>query len=43
VLKKGHPRMRGVVMSTSMSSTMKLIGTRKFQILTEMSSIIPAG
>jgi hypothetical protein len=37
VLKKGLPRMRGVFMSSCMSSTAKSTRTKKFWILLEYS------
>jgi hypothetical protein len=43
VLKNGHPRIRGVLVSTSMSRTTKSTGTKKSRTLTRMSSAIPAG
>ena len=36
VLRKGLPRMRGVFMSSCMSSTTKSIGTKKFCIFTRI-------
>ena len=43
VLRKGLPSMRGVFMSSCMSSTTKSIGTKKFCIFTRMFSAIPIG
>ena len=43
VLKKGLPRMRGVFISSCMSSTTKSTGTKKFLIFTRIFSAIPAG
>jgi hypothetical protein len=43
VLKKGLPRMRGVFISSYISSTTKSIGTKKFWIFTEIFLAIPAG
>ena len=43
VLKKGLPSMRGVFMSSCMSSTTKSTSTRKFLIFTRIFSVIPIG
>jgi hypothetical protein len=43
VLKKGLPRIRGILVSASMSRTMKSTGTKKSRTLNRMSSAIPAG
>jgi hypothetical protein len=43
VLRKGLPRMRGVFMSSCMSSTTKSTGTKKFYIFTKIFSAILAG
>ena len=43
VLRKGLPRMRGVFMSSCMSSTTKSMRTKKFRIFTRIFSAIPAG
>ena len=43
VLRKGLPRMRGVFMSSCMSSTTKSTRTKKFLIFTRIFSAIPAG
>jgi hypothetical protein len=42
VLRKGLPSMRGVFMSSYMSSTTKSIRTKKFLIFTRIFSVIPA-
>ena len=42
VLKKGLPSMRCVFISSYMSSTTKLTGTKKFLIFTEILTAIPA-
>jgi hypothetical protein len=43
VLKNGLPTMRGVYQQTSISSTIKSMGTKEFQIFTRISSVIPIG
>jgi hypothetical protein len=43
MLKKGLSRIRGDLVSTSMSRTTKSAGTKKSRPLTGMSSAIPAG
>ena len=43
VLGKGLPRIRGVFMSSYMSSTTKSTGTKKFHIFTQIFLAIPAG
>ena len=43
VLKKGLPKIRGVFMSSSMSSTTKSTGTKKFLIFTWIFLAISAG
>jgi hypothetical protein len=43
ILKNGLPNMRGVLVSTSMSRTMKSSGTKKFYIFTRIFLAIPAG
>ena len=43
VLRKGLPSMRGVFISSYMSSTTKLTSTKKFLIFTRILLAIPAG
>ena len=43
VLRKGLSSMRGVFMSSYISSTTKSIGTKKFRIFTRIFSAIPTG
>ena len=43
VLRKGLPSMRGVFMSSCLSSTTKSTGTKKFLIFTGIFSVIPTG
>jgi len=43
VLRKGLPSVRGVFMSSCMSSTTKSTRTKKFHIFTGIFSMIPVG
>jgi hypothetical protein len=43
VLKNGLPKMRGLLVSTSMSRTLKSTGMKKFRIFTKIFSAIPTG
>ena len=43
VLRKGLPRIRGIFMSSCMSSTTKSTGTMNFHIFTRIFSVIPVG
>jgi len=41
VFRNGHPRIRGIFLSSCMSSTTKSIGMKKSRIITGMFSAIP--
>jgi hypothetical protein len=43
VLRKGHPRIRSVFMSSYISNTTKSTGMKKFYIFTEIFSAISGG